>query len=282
MDNASEDLGARLRGHERKYRCRLSASLNRSRHRLSGGQRGDRSEASAAATGRLLQQSEIPRLRLSARAAGRGALARHRVRHQRARKSGRTEHHQRLRLSGEHGGLRRQPVAHPLQRDRQLRPGVPGRPAQYAAGLRPGHRVRDRARLRHRHRAAVAQLAGRPARRRLCRARSATCRCCSRSCSGISRCSVRCRDRARACALFGGHVRQQSRHLHARRRCSGPGARLCCAGRRWWRWFSCWRSRTWARRRQDRTGQTFPVLGVALATADRAAARRACWRSAFR
>ena len=41
-----------------------------------------------------------------------------------------------------------------------LWPRLLGRPAQHAAGRRPRHRARDHARLRHRHRAAVEELAG--------------------------------------------------------------------------------------------------------------------------
>ncbi len=56
------------------------------------------------------------------------------------------------------------------QRSRHLRPRVRRGAAQHAAGGGHRDRARDRSRICHRDRPAVAQLAGCPARRRLCRA----------------------------------------------------------------------------------------------------------------
>ena len=77
-------------------------------------------------------------------------------------------HRFRLRLLEQHRRLRYQPDADQLFGEYvELRPRILGRPAQHAPGRRDRHRARDRARLRRRHRAAVAQLAGGAARRRL-------------------------------------------------------------------------------------------------------------------
>ena len=74
-------------------------------------------------------------------------------------------------LLEQHRRLRHQPDVDPLcGRGVDLWPRVLGRLAQHAAGGRSRHRVRDDARLPHRHRAAVVQLSRRAACRRLCRA----------------------------------------------------------------------------------------------------------------
>ena len=74
----------------------------------------------------------------------------------------------RFRLLEQHRRLRYQPDADQLFAEYvELRPRILGRPAQHAARRRDRHRARDRAWLRRRHRAAVAQLAGGAACRRL-------------------------------------------------------------------------------------------------------------------
>ena len=74
-----------------------------------------------------------------------------------------------FRLLEQYRRLRYQPDADRLFREHvDFRPRLLGRPSQHASGRRHRHRACDRARLCHRHRAAVAQLAGRAAGRRLC------------------------------------------------------------------------------------------------------------------
>ena len=119
--------------------------------------------------GRLLQQPEVSRAILSARPARGGALVRLRVR---AQCHAPTSQAQKI-ASGfgfldNTAGFGISQIADSLQRAGHLRPRLLRRPAQHAAGRRRRHRACDDARLPHRHRAAVAQLAAGAARRRLC------------------------------------------------------------------------------------------------------------------
>ena len=100
--------------------------------------------------------------------------------------------------------------------------------SQHAAGRRSRHRACDHPRLRHRHRAAVAQLAGGAAGRRLRRADPQLCRSCSRSCSGISPCSARLPGPRQSISLLAKNLSQQSRDHRASpgRRGRAPDASL--------------------------------------------------------
>ena len=87
---------------------------------------------------------------------------------QRHRQSGARAYRLRLRLLEPHRRLRHQPDADQFQLgDVHLWPRLLGRAAQYAAGGRARHRVRDHSRLHRRHRAAVEELAGGQDRHRL-------------------------------------------------------------------------------------------------------------------
>ena len=166
------------------------------------------------------------------------------------------------------------PALHPagpdrLHRDLAERPGLLGRAAQHAAGLGARDRARDA-----RSASWSASRACRPtgwsrAWPRSTSRRSATSRCCCRSCSGTSRCSRPCRRRARAlpcrAAFFlnnrGFYTPSRPRAGLRRdrgRRAGGSGGSD--------------RGRPVGGRRRETTGQPFPTLAVDLALADRAAA----------
>ena len=96
----------------------------------------------------------------------------------------------------------------------ELRPRLLGRASQYAPGRRDQHRARDRARLCDRHRAAVAQLFARAARRRLCRACSQ--RPAPAAIAVLVQCGIEIAARAaRQFAAAGGQPAQQPRPVPA-------------------------------------------------------------------
>ena len=106
-----------------------------------------------------------------------GGADRHRRRTRRRRrpqcraKPGARQYRPRFRLLEQHRRLRHQPDADRLFVEHlDIRTRVLGRPAQHVAGRRHRLRARDHLRLHHRHRAAVAKLAGVASGRRLCRA----------------------------------------------------------------------------------------------------------------
>ena len=161
----------------------------------------------ARRAGRVLQRPQGPQHRLSGRALRGRRVSRLWRGQQRHRQSAARAYRLRLRLLGQHRRLRHQPDADRLRfGDLDLWPRLLGRPAQYAAGRRPRHRVRDHPRLRHRHRAAVEELAGGARPPPAMSRPSAISRCCCNCCSGTTPCSRRCRrcataSRSRAAAF---------------------------------------------------------------------------------
>ena len=99
-----------------------------------------------------------------------------------------------------------------------LWPRLLGRAAQYAAGGRPRHRVRDHSRLHHRHRAAVEELAGGQSRHRLRRDHPQS--------PAAAAIAVLVQRRAQGAAGDARQLRDSGRHLSQQSRPVPSGADL--------------------------------------------------------
>ena len=181
-------------------------------------------------------------------------VSRLRGRPQRHRQSGARAYRLRIRLLEPHGRLRHQPDFDQLQLgDVQLWPRLLGRAAQYAAGGRARHRVRDHSRLHRRHRAAVEELAGGQDRRRLRRDHPQY--------PAAAAIAVLVQRRAQGAAGDSGKLRRSGRHLSQQSRAvpaaAGVQERLRLRADR-------------VRRRRDRRDRLL-CLGAQAAGADRPA-----------
>ena len=147
---AADPVSVRMHGRaSARVRAEVKHGVGRLGERptaMTGRGRGATAMATERGAGarRVLQRPQASRHFLSDRSARGRAVARLRVRDQRARQPARRQDRHRLRLPRQHRRLRHQPDADPVHRVRHLRPRVRGRPAQHAAGRRHRHRARDR------------------------------------------------------------------------------------------------------------------------------------------